>query len=252
MVLPWIWIGAAGLLITGVAATVAVKTYVRPVPVAEEAKAGPDPLGPLSVETREALTKATPELGAELKRSFLGKPEDLCTKLEDLGLDNSGWRRAPFTQSRWQCASDLVLLTTPSVDFGPSTLFFLLRGPTAGKVDYLRLKLVVEDPRQKDIGLEAVWLVIGALADRYGWAVPSEFRNAVAGFQPLEINDRGIHLSVAPENPDLTGDALASQRLNIILNFGEPDLIRPAGRFEQGPPLEEAWRIRGRDGPGAE
>jgi len=210
--------------------------------------AGPDPLGALQENTREVLLARSPELSAELKRSFLGKPDALCDELRAIGLDNPGWRRAPFQTKRWQCASDLVELTTPSVDFGPTTLFFLLRGPSQEKVDYLRLKLVVEDPRQKQVGLDAVWLVIDALAARYGWTVPDDFRTAVAGFEKLETSHHGVQLSVAPEDPNLTDDPLARGRLNIIMNFGEPDLIRPADRFEQAPPLESGWSVRDRGG----
>lgn len=207
----------------------------------------PDPLLPLQETAREALLRPAPELAAELKRSFLGKPDALCAELQELGLTNRGWRKAPFHKDRWQCASDLVPLTTPSVDYGATTLFLLLRGPDEDKIDYLRLKLVVEDPRQKEIGLEAVWLVIDALAGRYGWTVPDTFRKAVSGFSKLETNHRGVQLSVAPEDPNLTGDPRASRRMNIIMDFGEPDLIRPADRFEQAPPLESGWSVRGPD-----
>ncbi|WP_299814221.1 DUF6030 family protein [uncultured Roseibium sp.] len=201
-----------------------------------------DPLLPLGERVRNELLNPSPELSAELKRGFHGKPSELCAELHDLGLENSGWKKAPFQQDRWQCAS-LVQLTTPSVDYGSTTLFFLLRGPSQDKIDYLRLKLVVEDPKQKQIGLDAVWLVTDALATRYGWTVPDPFRQAVSGFEKLETIHRGVRLSVAPEDPDLTGDPLAGQRLNIILNFGEPDLIRPADRFEKAPPLESGWSV---------
>ncbi|POF29043.1 DUF6030 family protein [Roseibium marinum] len=202
-----------------------------------------DPLLPLGDREREELLNPSPELSAELKRGFHGKPSALCAELHDLGLENPGWKRAPFQPDRWQCASDLVALTTPSVDYGSTTLFFLLRGPSQDKIDYLRLKLVVEDPKQKQIGLDAVWLVIDALATRYGWTVPGPFRQAISGFEKLETIHRGVRLSVAPEDPKLTGDPWAGRRLNIILNFGEPDLIRPADRFEKAPPLESGWSV---------
>ncbi|MCV0428205.1 MAG: DUF6030 family protein [Roseibium sp.] len=214
----------------------------------------PDPLIQLDDGAKSVLLNTTPELAAQLKRSFLGKPDQLCTELQALGLENRGWSKAPFQRNRWQCASDLVQLTTPSVDFGPTTLFFVLRGPAEDKIDYLRLKLVVEDARQKEIGLEAVRLVIDALAGRYGWTVPSEFLQAISDFKQLETIQHGVQLSVAPEDPNLTGDPLADQRLNIILNFGEPDLIRPADRFEVAPPLESEWsaEVKDLDGPATE
>lgn len=245
----YVW-GALALVATVVAISGAV-VHLRKAALTAEELSRPlaaDPLAPLSEPTRVELLDPAPELGAELKRVFLGKPDDLCAELGALGLENRGWRRAPFRATRWQCASDLVPLTTPSVDFGGTTLFFLLRGPSADKVDYLRLKLVVEDPRQKALGLDAVWLVIDALARRYGWTVPENFRAAVDGFAKLETLHHGVQLSVAPEDPALTGDPLASGRLNIIMNFGEPDLIRPADRFRKAPPLESGWT---RDGAGA-
>ncbi len=211
-----------------------------------------DPLQPFDPDMRSVLLNRSPELAAELKRSFLGKPDALCAELKTLGLENPGWKKAPFQRGRWQCASDLVPLTTPSVDFGSTTLFFLLRGPSEEQIDYLRLKLVVEDPKQKQIGLDAVWLVIDALSSRYGWTVPRAFRQAIADFGQIETTHRGVQLSVAPEDPNLTGDPMADQRLNIIMNFGEPDLIRPADRFEQAPPLESGWSVRGPDDPEAE
>jgi hypothetical protein len=234
------------LLIAGVAAGAAV-WHFRNVPEASQAAdmpALPDPLLPLPDATRTALLNPKPELAAELKRTFLGRPDALCEELGRLGLDNPGWKKAPFHKDRWQCASDLVPLTTPSVDYGSTTLFFLLRGPSEDKIDYLRLKLVVEDPKQKQIGLEAVWLVIDALAGRYGWTVPEGFREAISGFGKLETIHRGVRLSVAPEDPNLTGDPLASRRLNIMLDFGEPDLIRPADRFQLVPPLESGWTFK--------
>ncbi|WP_298957740.1 DUF6030 family protein [uncultured Roseibium sp.] len=218
----------------------------------EHALAFGDPLQPFDPDMRSVLLNRSPELAAELKRSFLGKPDALCAELKALGLENPGWKKAPFQRGRWQCASDLVPLTTPSVDFGSTTLFFLLRGPSEEQIDYLRLKLVVEDPKQKQIGLNAVWLVIDALSSRYGWTVPRAFRQAIADFGQIETTHRGVQLSVAPEDPNLTGDPMADQRLNIIMNFGEPDLIRPADRFEQAPPLESGWSVRGPDDPEAE
>lgn len=218
----------------------------------EHALAFGDPLQPFDPDMRSVLLNRSPELAAELKRSFLGKPDALCAELKALGLENPGWKKAPFQRERWQCASDLVPLTTPSVDFGSTTLFFLLRGPSEEQIDYLRLKLVVEDPKQKQIGLDAVWLVIDALSSRYGWTVPSSFRQAIANFGQIETTHRGVQLSVAPEDPNLTGDPLADQRLNIIMNFGEPDLIRPADRFEQAPPLESGWSVRDLGDPEAE
>lgn len=241
----YVW-GALALLTAGLAvgALAYHRTWDSAADLAPSANRQPDPLQPLPETEREALLRPSPELAAELKRGFLGKPDALCAELGALGLDNPGWRKAPFQKKRWQCASDLVQLTTPSVDFGSTTLFFLLRGPSEERVDYLRLKLVVEDPRQKQIGLDAVWLVIDALASRYGWTVPDSFRRAVTGYEKLETSHHGVQLSVAPEDPNLTDDPLAAGRLNIIMNFGEPDLIRPADRFEQSPPLESGWSVR--------
>lgn len=205
-------------------------------PIPDEAVL-PDPLAGLPPNLKTELLTAETRMPAELKLTFTGNPQDLCTELADLGMENSGWRRALFTKSRWQCVSDLVHLTTPSVDYGPATLFFALRGPDEGHIDHLRLKVNVEDPAQLDIGQNAARIVIGALSDRYSWAVPEAFLEAIAGFKPLEMTDRGVRLSVAPEDPDLTGDATALQRMNIILDFGEPDFIRPADEFRQVPPF---------------
>ncbi|MBO6757618.1 MAG: hypothetical protein JJ902_14895 [Roseibium sp.] len=191
----------------------------------------PDPLAALPADTRGALTDPDPVLPARLKLTFSGRPADLCAQLDELGLSNAGWRRALFRESRYQCASELIELTNASVDYGPATLFFLLRGPDAARIDYLRLKLVVDDPRQKAIGVDAVILVISSLSERYAWAVPPRFFDAIAEFKALEMADRGVRLSVAPEDPGLTGDPRASQRLNIILDFGEPELILPAAQF---------------------
>ncbi len=197
----------------------------------------PDPLGNLPQTVRSELTAPETKLPAVLKLTFTGNPVDLCSELAAVGMENSGWKRAPFTRSRWQCASDLVRLTTPSVDYGPATLFFVLRGPDAAHIDHLRLKLNVEDPAQLEIGQEAARLVIGELSKRYAWAVPEKFLQAIANFEALEMMDRGVRLSVAPEDPNLTGDPTARQRLNIVLDFGEPDLIRPADHFEKKPPF---------------
>eukprot|EP00903_Cladosiphon_okamuranus_P001472 g1470.t1 len=159
-VTPYYFWGTLALLMAGFAIG-GVVLHVLQTQEQEAVSAGPelpDPLLPLQEKARAALLRPAPELAAELKRSFLGKPDALCAELQELGLTNRGWRKAPFHKDRWQCASDLVPLTTPSVDYGSTTLFLLLRGPSEDRIDYLRLKLVVEDPGQKEIGLEAVWL----------------------------------------------------------------------------------------------
>ncbi|MBD8874959.1 DUF6030 family protein [Roseibium polysiphoniae] len=202
-------------------------------PDLEVAAPPPDPLAGFSADAQDSLTAPDIQVPARLKLTFLGKPEELCAELTEIGLPNGGWTKAPFRRGRWQCASDVVPLTTPSVDFGSATLFFLLRGGSEDRVDYLRLKLNVEDPRQMEYGEATVRSVIGALSDRYSWAVPDRFLQAISDFEALEMTDRGVRLSVAPEDPNLTGDPAASQRLNIILNFGEPDLIRPADGFQR-------------------
>lgn len=204
-------------------------------PLVEKKASLPDPLAGYPEKVKRELLAPEARVPATLKLTFTGDPADLCRELAALGLENNGWRRAAFSGDRWQCNSDLVALTTPSVDYGPATLFFLMRGPDAETVDYLRLKLNVEDPKQMDIGQDAVRLVIGALSDRYAWAVPDKVLDAIAHFRPLEMTDRGVRLSVAPEDPDLTGDPAARQRLNIIIDFGKPDLIRPAKEFELQP-----------------
>ena len=182
----YVW-GTLALLMTGFAIG-GVVWHFGPLfsqrPSAESVRL-PDPMRALPEDTKTALLSPAPELAAQLKRSFLGKPDAICSELNELGLGNSGWNKAPFKRDRWQCASDLVPLTTPSVDFGSTTLFFLLRGPSEDKIDYLRLKLVVEDLRQKSIGLDAVWLVIDSLSGRYGWTVPDAFRQAIADFSSL-------------------------------------------------------------------
>lgn len=206
---------------------------VPPPPAPESLPLPPDPLAGFDPGIRQALTEPEVLVPATLKLGFRGDPQSLCDEMSAMGLENSGWNRAPFISGAWQCASNLVPLTTPSVDYGPATLFFLLRGPAADKVDYLRLKLNVEDPKQKEIGEKAARMVIAALSDRYGWAVPDAFLQAVRDYKPLETTDRGVRLSVAPEDPNLTGDPAAARRLNIIIDFGDPELIRPADGFER-------------------
>ncbi|MEM5584287.1 DUF6030 family protein [Roseibium sp. AS2] len=246
----YVW-GTLALLMMGFALA-GIALHLRQDVAGDTAPRLADPLSPLPQREREALLDPAPELAAELKRGFHGAPDTLCDELRALGLANQGWHRAPFQTGRWQCASDLVPLTTPSVDYGSTTLFFLLRGSSEDSIDYLRIKLVVEDPRQKQIGLDAVWLVIDALADRYGWTMPDRFRAAVGGFRQLETSHHGVRVSVAPEDPALTGDPLASGRLNIIMNFGESDLIRPADKFRQAPPLESGWEVKDRTGRAGE
>ncbi len=208
---------------------------LKPVPEPQTVTAPPppDPLQTYSADMTHQLVAPTLTVPARLKLIFAGHPDDLCRELAGLGLPNSGWRRAPFVKGRWQCASDVVPLSTPSVDYGAATLFFLLRGPSDDRVDYLRIKLNVEDPRQMEHGRDMARSVIKALSERYSWAVPDRFFEAVRAFEPLEMTDRGIRLSVAPEDPALTGDPAASQRLNIILDFGDPDLIRSPRGFQR-------------------
>lgn len=204
--------------------------------------ASPDPLADLPASLRSDLVAPGTQLPARLKLTFTGKPNDLCAELDTLGMENDGWRRAPFQRNRWQCVSDLVNLTTASVDYGPATLFFLLRGPQETKIDYLRMKLNVEDPKQMQLGRNAMRQVIGELSERYAWAVPEAFFEAINTSKSLEMIDRGVRLSVAPDDPGLTGDPAARQRLNVILDFGEPDLIRSPDGFERLPKPQRVFK----------
>lgn len=117
--------------------------------------------------------------------------------------------------------------------------------PIGKSIDYLRLKLVVEDPRQMQIGLDAVWLVIDALSLRYGWTVPEVFREAVSGFRQLETTHRGVRLSVSPEDPNLTGTRWQAN--------GSTSFWTLASRTLSGPPTglkkHRHWKAAGVSGP---
>ncbi|MTH96770.1 DUF6030 family protein [Roseibium sp. RKSG952] len=227
-------IGLPLLLLAFAGVSYGLAVMLRPAPEAA-AVLQPDPLAALPPGLRDTLTRPETEMPAKMTLVFSGQPQALCDQLDAIGLKNNGWRRAPFHQDRYQCASETLALTSPGRGYGPATLFFLLRGPDQNSIDYLRLKLVVEGLEQVKAGQEAVRLVIGELSDRYGWAVPETFLAAVDAFKPLEVTDRGVRLVSQPEDPDLTGDPKASQRLNIVIDFSEPELIRPAERFKPEP-----------------
>ncbi|NBN78424.1 hypothetical protein GWI72_09110 [Microvirga tunisiensis] len=221
--------GAAGL--AGGLATDWQFARVPPsAPAAAPAAVLPDPLAPLPGDLQARLTAPVPELPAALKLTFAGSPGDLCAELAMLGLPNSGWTVAPFRPDRWQCSSDLVSVGAPDVDREPTTLFFLLRG-TAERVDYLRLKLNAANPRTAAEGRSMARKVLDALSRRYAWEFPPAVLRAISDMRGLELTERGVRFEVATEDPGLTGDPLARDRLNVIIEFSPPDHIRPT-RFE--------------------
>lgn len=203
-----------------------------------------DPLSDFTHEVRQRLTGVTAEVPARMKVIFAGKPADLCNELAALGLPNSGWQAAPFHKGRWQCASDLVSFGEATIDFDPATVFFLLRGGSENRVDYLRLKLNGKNPTGAADAQEMVQDVLLALSRRYSWDVPEAFLTAISEYAPFYMMERGVHLTVAPENPELSGDPLADRLLNIVVDFGEPDLIRPSVGFEKDPKTRREERRR--------
>lgn len=226
--LPLVILSGVAVLAAGVATDWRFRPAepLPPPPVALPA----DPLAPLPGDVQARLIAPEPELPAALKLSFSGSPADLCAELAGLGLPNTGWSAAPFQTDRWQCSSDLVAVGTPDVDSEPTTLFFLMRG-TSDRVDYLRLKLNAANPRTDAEGRSMARKVLDALSKRYAWEFPQPVLRAISDMRPVDISERGVRFRVSPEDPNLTGDAAARYRLNVIIEFSPPDHIRPA-RFE--------------------
>ncbi|ADZ71304.1 hypothetical protein SL003B_2880 [Polymorphum gilvum SL003B-26A1] len=202
----------------------------------------PDPLAALPEQLKARLTAPAPEVPAILKLSFSGSPHDLCVELAILGLPNKGWHPDPYHVGHWQCSSELVEIGPSTVDGGPTTMFFLLRGRDEATADHLRLKLNGANIDTFGTGRKMMVDVLQALSRRYAWAIPGRFLDAIATPQRLEMTDRGVRLSVAPEDPNLTGDPSANRRINVIVDFGEPDLIRPARGFEHNDGRKPARR----------
>jgi len=238
--LPVLMVLAAGLAVVSMVEE--LQFWRSTEPEIKEVSA-PDPLSQFTQEVRQRLTGVTAEVPARMKVIFAGKPTDLCGELSALGLPNSGWQAAPFHRDRWQCASDLVSFGEATIDFDPATVFFLLRGASEDRVDYLRLKLNGKNPTGAADAQEMVQDVLLALSRRYSWDVPESFLTAISEYAPFYMMERGVHLTVAPENPELSGDPLADRLLNIVVDFGEPDLIRPSVGFEQDP---KTWREKQR------
>ncbi|WP_106752006.1 DUF6030 family protein [Pannonibacter carbonis] len=191
-----------------------------------------DPLAPLPGNVQALLVAPEPELPAALKLSFIGLPTELCIELALLGLPNTGWSAAPFQTDRWQCSSELVPVGAQDGSSEPTTLFFLMRG-TVDRVDFLRLKLNAANPRTASEGLALARKVLDSLSRRYAWEFPTPVLRAISNMRSIDVTERGVRFRVSPEDPNLTGDLSARDRLNVIIEFSPPDHIRPA-RFEGG------------------
>ncbi|WP_439529672.1 DUF6030 family protein [Pannonibacter sp.] len=207
-----------------------------------------DPLAPLPGDVQALLVAPEPELPAALKLSFVGLPTELCIELALLGLPNTGWSAAPFQSDRWQCSSELVPVGAEDGNSEPTTLFFLMRG-TVDRVDYLRLKLNAANPATASEGRALARQVLDSLSRRYAWEFPAPVLRAISNMRSIDVTERGVRFRVSPEDPNLTGDPAARDRLNVIIEFSPPDHIRPA-RFEGASPRPQV--LPGEPGPAPE
>lgn len=210
-----------------------VRSYLQP-PAREEAAPvlPPDPLGHFSADLARRLVSHEPLLyPVVFEQNLLAEPQELCRMLDDLGMETSDWQQAPFRVSQWQCASEAVALSTPSIDYAKATLFVLARGSRKGEVDSLRFKLNVPDPKQMEHGLESLDLLLDLLKTRFSVYPPEGFSEAVANFRRFRGEHRGVSYQVLPEDPNLINDEAAARRVNVLMQFPEPPLILQVGHF---------------------
>lgn len=195
----------------------------------------PDPFANIAPPVRARLLDEAPDAGLEraaaFKRVFGGDPADLCEAISDLGVPMSQWRPDPFVAGFWYCVSDLAIIGRAGPDGARSSLFVNLRGQSEGTLNTVRIKLNGDNPQTAPAARAALLRVLEAVGARYGWPWPAEFRAAIERGGEVELEQFGIRLRVLPEDPELTDDAAAVVRLNVILDFPVVDLVAPAELF---------------------
>ncbi len=214
----------------------ASKLYLLPTEPASTPSVKPEPRGELPVKARDPLFYVPRELVTELtapepvanetfRRVFLASPATLCAALGRYGISGAKMRHNPVLSDQWNCDSDLVAFGAPADGMLPSSLFVSLRGHRPDKVDYIRLKLNLNQPATaEDVKLAATNALKG-LHGMLGWNLPDEVVNAIEQTKDAKASVFGADYNVFREWSE-------TPRLNVIIKTEDSPSLPATDAFE--------------------
>lgn len=188
---------------------------------AEPANARPEPADPFSgldAVTRRELVRGDTAM-AETFRAVPQIPaSELCGHLAASGLIMSEWAPDPFAAAAWSCMSELAAVAPdgslrPATEAGvnETTLFAMVRGDNAGRLESLRLKLNAFDIASAEAAGTAALAVVRDVYGRFGWHLPEETARLIGERRNFLREVSGTRLQLAAEETD-------PRRINITLD----------------------------------
>lgn len=171
----------------------------------EEAQAAPstlvsrDPYGPTPDQPQQFVTLA------------LVQPDEFCRSLENAGLKNPTFIRAPWPAENWTCVPEM-LKATDGDENSVSSLFVSVRGDELDRIASVRLKLNLLDPettpRIRAVAKDILMRVTAAFGD----SPPQDILNAIDAGRDARVEDRGAVYEIKREFGE-------PRRDNLFVNF---------------------------------
>lgn len=173
------------------------------VPVEPSAAQSPlvsrDPYGPTPDQPQQFVTLA------------LVQPDEFCRSLENAGLKNPTFIRAPWPAENWTCVPE-ILKAADGDENSVSSLFVSVRGDELDRIASLRLKLNLLDPettpRIRAVAKDILLRVTAAFGD----SPPQDILNAIDAGRDARVQDRGAVYEIKREFGE-------PRRDNLFVNF---------------------------------
>jgi hypothetical protein len=208
-------VGAGALIARHLPARPAAPVIATAEPVAP-ASQRPDPFSSLDAATLRELVRGD-TTSVETFRAVPQVPAaELCRRLADAGLVMSEWAPDPFAAAAWSCMSDLAAVAPdgslrPAAEGGETTLFAMVRGDHAGRLESLRLKLNAFDIASAEAAGGVARAIVEDVYATFGWHLPEEAARLIGERRPFLREVSGTRLRIAAEDAD-------PRRVNITLD----------------------------------
>ncbi|WP_237151893.1 DUF6030 family protein [Oryzibacter oryziterrae] len=199
----------------------------QPPPTKSTSVPARDPLRNLPHDTLADLVSPEPVSPVPFTRVIRPQPQALCTALADMGVTGAKWRDNPVTPGEWTCDSELVNFGPEATGEGqpkPSSIFVSLRGAAPDRVDVIRLKLNLPDPKSAPQARQAFDRVLEAIHARFHWDVPPAILDAVDRVRTTEVENHGVVYDARRSWGDVP-------RLDLVITLKDEAGILPTEGF---------------------
>ncbi|MFD1333181.1 DUF6030 family protein [Methylopila musalis] len=183
----------------------------------------PDPLADLLPETVDLLTSAYVDAPARFILTPWVTPKLFCDSLKGLGLTGATLHESPKSGGGWTCVTDLVK-PVPGPDETMSSLFVSARGLEGRRLDVVRLKLNLLEPKGERRVRRAALDVARALFDQFRWRRSEAALTAIHELRDVRFRERGVTF-------ELKREFGAVPRYNMIVTFERWLPPGPTDRF---------------------